>query len=85
MIDLTFIIVVGVIGLIIGEITFLILKYFMMKEHHCYESELENLQQQLRKGELSELLYRQMGQDFEEQYHVARYNRLGNLGGRKVK
>ena len=75
-----FIFIAGVIGLVIGEIAFLILKYFMMKEHHYYEIELKNLTKQLSEGKISQPLYKQMCHDLEEQYHVARFNKLGTWG-----
>ena len=75
-----FVFIAGIFGLIIGEIAFLILKYFMMKEHHHYEMALKNLTRSLKEGKVSQPLYKQMCHDLEEQYHVARYDKLGNFG-----
>ena len=80
---LLFILVMGVVGMIIGEMMFLILKYFLMKEHSHYKIEVENLVKQLESGTISKSLYRQMQQNLEKEYHVARYNKLGTWGHKK--
>jgi hypothetical protein len=79
MIDLVFVLIVGIAGMLVGEIVFLILKYFMMKEHRNYQTELKNLDGQLEKGTISKSLYQQMQRGLERKYHVARYRKLGGV------
>lgn len=75
MIDLRFIIIVGIVGLVAGEIIFLFLRYSTLKHQRCFEDELEKLTGQVEKGKLSKLLFQQMKQDIRRKYNVKFYEK----------
>ena len=75
MTDLTFIIAVVIVNLIIAQVAFVILRYFTLKRQRKYENELSKLINQVEKGKLSQLLFRQMKKDLREKYRVAFFER----------
>jgi len=75
MIDLMFIIIAGIIGLILGEVIFLFIRYFTFKRQGEYESKIDDLTRQVDDGKLSQLLFRRMQEDLRKKYHVQFFQR----------
>ena len=75
MIDLWFILIVSVIGLIVGEIVFLSIRYFTLRRQGEYESKIDDLTSQLQRGKLSQLLFRRMERDLKEKYNTKFYEK----------
>lgn len=72
---LTLIIAVVIGNLVIAQIAFVILRYFVLKRQSCYENELEILNDQLKNDKISRPLFNQEKQKLRREFNVKFYER----------
>ena len=75
MTDLTFLIAIVIINLIIAQIGFVVLRYFILKRQKKYEDEIKNLTGQLADGKISKPLFNQEKLRLRREYRVQFYEK----------